>query len=416
MLRSGKRIWIVNYYTSSPELVSNPRYLELARHFQEAGYEVITFNSSVKHGTDIDLIPDGRRFYAKQYGEFNFVHVKSPHYSGNGLRRMWSIFVFAWRLNFHRRRFEAPDIVLHNIHPPFDYPIVRMAKKLNAKYVCEAWDLWPEDFVTFGLVGRNNPALKVAYAIEKKFYEAADQMVFTFDGAKDYLRRQGWTCDQGGTIDMKRYHYINNGINIRKFDSDILNFPRVVDGFEDKDICKIVYLGSIRLANHVKDLIDAALILKNDHRYRFYIYGDGDERTNLEHYVKNNEINNVSFMEKRIRLEECAWVVSHADINVMNYEKGFGKLGVSSGKMFQYLAAGKPIVCNVSIAYDDVITDNNLGVARNLSSPIEYAAEIKRIADLPKEEYKAMCQRVRRVGEMFDYKLLAAKELSVIEG
>ena len=99
----------------------------------------------------------------------------------------------------------------------------------------------------------------------------------------------------------------------------------------------------------------------------------------------------------------------------MNYEKDFGWVGLSSGKMFQYLAAGKPIVCNINIAYDDVITNNNLGVARDLQTPEEFAAEIQRIAELPKEEYKAMCQRVRKVGEQFDYKVLASKEIKLLE-
>ena len=100
----------------------------------------------------------------------------------------------------------------------------------------------------------------------------------------------------------------------------------------------------------------------------------------------------------------------------MNYEKGFGHLGVSSGKMWQYLAAGKPIVCNIDIAYDDVITENNLGVARDIHTAEDFAREIVRIADLPKEDYDAMCERVRAVARDFDYKVLAQREISVLEG
>ena len=98
----------------------------------------------------------------------------------------------------------------------------------------------------------------------------------------------------------------------------------------------------------------------------------------------------------------------------MNYEKNFGWMGVSSGKMFQYLAAGRPIVCNINIDYDDLITKNNLGIAKDLETPEEFAAEIRRIAEQPQDEYDAMCLRVREVAKQFDYKVLAAREIELL--
>lgn len=401
----SKTVWIVNYYTGTPEKASNPRYLKLAHHFMEAGYKVITFNHTFDGDED---------FQHKQYGEYDFVHVKSPSYVGNSLKRMYSIWKFARLLKRNCKRFDKPDVILHNIHPPFDYPIVKMAKKLKARYIAEAWDLWPEDFVVFGLVSRNNPAMNVAYQIEKKFYYAADEIVFTFKGAFDYLKRQGWTTETGGKIDLNHVHYINNGIDIEQFDKDALAYPRHDEDLNDPDTYKIIYLGSINLANNVQTLIEAAKILQDNPKYRFFFYGNGAQRESLEQIVKEQHIDNVVFKEKRIPLEECAWVVSQATVNVMNYAKDFGHMGVSSGKMFQYLAAGKPIVCNIDIAYDNVIEDNNLGVARNISTAEEFAAEIRRLAEQPKEEYDAMCQRVRETAYRFDYKVLAKQEIELL--
>ena len=131
--------------------------------------------------------------------------------------------------------------------------------------------------------------------------------------------------------------------------------------------------------------------------------------------MKENNIVNVHFKERRIPLAECAWVVSQATVNIMTYEKGFGYMGVSSGKMFQYLAAGKPIVCNIDIAYDNVIADNDLGVAHNIDTPEVFAQAIRKCAEQPAIQYQTMCERVRKVAERFDYKKLAAEEIIVIE-
>ena len=162
-------------------------------------------------------------------------------------------------------------------------------------------------------------------------------------------------------------------------------------------------------------LIEAAELLQNLGYYRFFIYGDGADREELEKKVKDEGITNVVFKEKRIPLCECAWVVSQATVNIMNYQKGFGYMGISSGKMFQYLAAGKPIVCNVNIAYDDVITDNNLGIARDIETPEDFAQAIRSVAEQPRASYDAMCERVRQTAVRFDYKKLAAEEIKVIE-
>lgn len=403
----AKRIWIVNYYTS-PDC-SNPRYLKFAKYFMAKGYEVLTFYADWKCEEDTTL------FEEQNVNGLDFVRVKAPNYNGNGVGRMKSIFSFAWSIKKHCKDFNRPDIILHNIHTPFDYPIVWTAKKLNAKYIAEAWDLWPEDFVTFGLVSRKNPALHFFYWVEKKLYYHADQLVFTFLGAVDYLKRKGWTKETGGKIDLSRVHYINNGIDLEQFDKDKIAYPRSDEDINRKDIIKVIYLGSVNLANHVQTLIDAANILQSDERYHFFIYGDGAHRDYLEQYVNHKGIKNVIFKERRIPLYECAWVVNQATVNIMNYEKKFGWAGVSSGKMFQYLAAGKPIVCNINIAYDDVITDNNLGIARDIDTAEAFAQAIRDVAELPKEAYDAMCARVREAAKHFDYKVLCAEELKVIE-
>lgn len=405
----GKRIWIVNYYTGNPDKIFNPRYTQLAKYFMLAGYEVITFNANYEDNEGAPL------FERKMYGDYDYVHVKAPQYVGNGLKRMYSIWKFAQTIKKHALEFENPDVILHNVHAPFDYPIVNVAKKMNAKYISEVWDLWPDNFANFGMVSRSNPAMKVFYRVERWIYEHADQLVFTIPGALQYLQDKKWTTKEGGKIDMSCVHYINNGVDIKAFEQDKETWPRKDADLNDPNIVKIVYLGSINRANHVHTFIEAAKILKDLPTYRFFIYGDGADRELLEKKVADESITNVIFKEKRIPLCEVAWLVSKSTINIMTYQKGFGYMGVSSGKMFQYLAAGRPIICNVRIAYDDVITDNQLGIAQDIETPEAFAKSIRDLVEQPRPSYDAMCERVRKVAERFDYKNLAAEEIKVIE-
>lgn len=410
----GKKIWIVNYYSSPPEYASNSRHLEFAKHLRAAGYEVIIFSSGFLRDKRIHLVPKGEKYTRVQYGEDHFVHIGVRAYMKNGVKRMLSIFQFAWRVYKYRKHFEKPDIILHNIHAPFDYPVVWCAKRMGAKYIAEAWDLWPYYFVAFGLIGEKNPAMKLAYTIERKMYEKADRIIFSFEGGFDYLRNHLWTTEAGGKIDLSKVYYINNGVNLRVFNVNKNKYRLDDEDLLDDKSFKVIYLGSVRLVNNVKQLIDAAKLLVYDSRYKFLIYGNGVDKLYLKKYCKENKITNVLFKEDWIPLCYVPYVVSCASLNVMNYQKKFGDYGVSSGKMFQYLAAGKPILCNIKLNYD-IIEANNLGVAQNLDTPEKYAKAIGTIANQSKEQYEAMCERVCKMGENFDYDVLSSKLLKVLE-
>ena len=409
-----KRIWIVNYYSTPPEYVSNPRHLEFAHYLREAGYDVTIFSSGYLHYKNIDLVPDDKKYLETQYGEYKFVHIKVKHYVGNGLDRMFSIFQFAWRLFRYREHFEKPDIILHNIHAPFDYPVLWCAKKLKAKYIVEAWDLWPDSFVRFGLISKNNPIVKVAYAIERRLYEKADKIIFSFEGGIDYLKDNKWTKELGGKLDTNKIFYINNGVNLKKFHADIEQHQLHDKDLEDTTHFKVIYLGSVRLVNNIKQLIDAANILRTNAKIKFLIYGDGSDRAYLEQYCKENKIDNVIFKEKWIPLRNVPYVLSRSSLNILNYQKDFGIYGVSSGKLFQYLASGKPICSNIKMNYC-LIEKHHLGIAKDLETPQKYADAIFSIASLDKTSYDAMCNRVKEVSKEFDFKVLSDKLIKVIE-
>lgn len=410
----GKKVWIVNYYIAPPEYMSNTRHLGFSHNLQENGYDVTIFSSGYLREKDINLVPKGKDYIEVKYGEYKYVHIKTNSYVGNGLDRMKSIFMFAHNLYKLRNKFEKPDVIIHNIHAPFDYPIYKMAKKMKVRYISEAWDLWPYYFVTFGLISHKNPLMKWAYYIERKMYEKSSDIIFSFEGGIDYLRWHNWTTESGGAINSKKVHYINNGLDIAEFDKHVIEFPKEDEDLHNQEKFRVIYLGSIRLVNNVKQLIDAAAILKDDSKYSFLIYGSGNEKPVLQKYCKDNHIDNVIFKDDWIPYNEVAYVVSQASLNIMNYQKGFGDYGISSGKFFQYLASGKPILCNIKLNYSD-IERYNLGIDADLDTPEKYASAIRSIANLSKEDYDAMCKRVRETSKKFDYKILSERLIKVLE-
>lgn len=409
------KIWIVNYYTVPPAFARNERHLKFAHYLKEAGYDVTIFCAQCKRAGEQGVPAKGQLFKETTYGEHKFVHVKVKPYKGNGHARMISIFQFAWLIFVHRKRFERPDVILHNIHEPFDYPISWCAKKLKAKYIVEDWDLWTQSFVDTGLVKKGSIASKILYRLNRKLFAKADRIVFTMEGGPDYIRQRGWDKESGGPIDMSKVYYINNGLDLADFERNKVEHVRKDDDLTDESIRKVVYLGSINLANNIKQLIDAANLLKDHKNIKFLIYGDGADRKELEEYCEANQIDNVVFKEKSIPLHDVSYVISQARVNMLNYYKNFGLYGVSSGKLFQYLAAGKPICCNVNMKSYDLITRYNLGISKEYCTAQEYADAILSLLDMPQDEYEAMCGRVREVAIQFDYKVLSNKLIEILK-
>lgn len=409
-----KQIWIVNYYTSPPDYVANPRHLKFANYLMQSGYDVTIFSTSFLRSNNIDFVPKDKKYIKVTYDNYRFVHIKSLHYSGNGIKRMLSIFQFSYRLLFYRKKFNKPDIILHNIHAPFDYLISVCAKKLKANYIVEAWDLWPDSFVRFGLIKPSNPIVKIAYYLEKKLYERADRIIFSLEGGIDYIKEKKWDKEQGGNIELNKIHYINNGVDLDEFKNNKKEYRLKHPELEDNEFFKVVYLGAIRQANNLQKLIDAAVFVQKDPTIKFLIFGRGSERANLEKYCQDRHIKNVIFKDQWVSLNYVPYLLSCSSLNILNYRKNFGKYGISSGKFFLYLASGKPTLSNTKMNYC-LINKYNLGIANDIETSQEYADAILKIKNMSPLDYESMCNRTKEVVKQFDYKNLSHKLLKIIE-
>jgi len=406
---SMKRIWLINQYAMPPELESRLRTIKFAQYLTQKGYDVTIFASSIMHNMDIDLITDNSLYIEKSYGDIKFVHIKTMKYDSNKLARIISSFQFPWRLKKIIKHYPKPDVILQTAYIPFGLDLYYTAKKLSAKYIIEIVDLWPETFVELGLINKKNPLLYLAYKAEKWLYEKADHIVFSMEGGVNYIQDKHWDKYQGGKIDLAKVHYINNGVDLIDFNQNVENYKLDDKDLDDINTKKIIYLGSIRLANNLKQLIDAAALLKDYKDIKFLLYGNGDDREYLESYCKENGINNVIFKDKWIDPKYVPYVVSCSMVNILNYMPGhFGGYGGSQSKMFQYMASGKPICCNLKMMYCP-INKNNLGIAREFSSAKEYADAIYSLANLEDKEYNEILDRNKTTAKSFDYRALTDK-------
>lgn len=400
-------IWFVNKEAApSSEFATHMRTLRQAKFFQDKGYEVKVFCSAVVHNSKI--VHKFKGLYKEEiHDDVPLVFVKCPEYGESFVKRVLSFIVFS--INMLRIKMDSkPDIIVHESKTPFDILCMRLAKKYKARYIVDIEDLWPFEFEQVGVISKNNPILKLFYRLQRYIYSKGEHVVISMEGGQDYVRERKWDKEQGGPIDINRVHYVNNGISLEEFKYNAENYTVYDDELTDKDIFKVIYLGSIRHANNLDQLIDAAKYLQDEPKIKIMIYGDGPEREKLEQRCEKEHIDNVKFKARWTELKYVPYVLSCADLHILNYGKNWAPYGGSMNKMMMAFASGKPMVCNADLPYSE-INRHDLGVDKVFNSPEEYAQAIKSIYEMPKDEYEAMCNRVKVVAKRYDINYLCER-------
>lgn len=404
------RIWLINHYAVPPQYYPLARQNYFARYLMQKGHEVTIFAASTVHNSDLNLIEDDTPYREDVVDGVHYVLIRCKGYHGNGASRILNMQEFARKLPGVCDQYPRPDAIVATSMPPMSCAAgIKLARKYGCRGIAEIADLWPESLIAYGIAGAHNPAVLWLRRVEKWIYTRSDAVVFTMEGAYDYIREQRWEK----AVPRSKVHYINNGVDLEQFNYNKDNFRVDDPDLEDPDTFKVVYTGSIRQVNNLGLLLDAAREVK-DPRVRFLVWGDGDERSALEKRVQDEKIGNVVF-KGRVEKKFVPSIVSRADVNIAhNTPSPLFRFGISFNKMFDYLAAGKPVLSDFPCPYNPA-TDHGAGLDVRQPDAVSIARAVEKMAAMPPQEREAMARNALRTAQEYDFRKLTDKLLDVIE-
>jgi glycosyltransferase involved in cell wall biosynthesis len=405
----NKTIWLINAYAMPPYKEQRIQTLKRAEYLQKRGFEVFIITGSNFHNSDEDINSDNSLFVDIDYDGIKYIHVRTAKYKNSNLLRIYSLLQFYFKLFKIIKIKKKPDFISLYAAIPFSNIIYFLAKKYKCKLILDVVDLWPESLLELGLISKYNPLLWLSYIAEKWMYEKADLIVFSMEGGKDYLIEKKWDINSGGKIDLSKVKYINNGVDLYDFNLNKNEYTIKDIDLEDKNLFKVIYMGSIRLANGVDLLLDAAKQLVHVKDLKFLIYGSGPERIKIQNRINTEAIDNVILKQEWVELKYVPYILSKSSLNLLNYAKSkIWRFGGSQSKSFQYMASGKPIVSNVEMSYCP-ITRYNLGISKEFKSAKEYSEAILYIYSLNKEKYHELCNNSLIASRNYNYEDLTNK-------
>ncbi|WP_209121751.1 glycosyltransferase family 4 protein [Alkalihalobacillus sp. BA299] len=244
-----------------------------------------------------------------------------------------------------------------------------LSKVYRAKFVFEVRDLWV-DFAE--LLGQfSQPLLlKLARKLENFLYQKADLIITVTEGYKTRLMDQG--------IPEQRIKVITNGVDPDTFPSDDIETDvRKELGIEDKLV--ILFAGNMGAAQGLDAVIDAAERLQQEEQpVHFLFIGYGVEKEKLKAKAHERNLNNVQFFNSMKKHELSAYYKA-ADMCLVTLKKHPLFSITIPSKVFDCMAANKPILIGVDGEARAIVESNHAGVYFEPENAIDLVEKITAI-------------------------------------
>lgn len=399
-------LWIVNQYAQPDGAPGISRHSTLARLMRPHGIST-TIVAGDRHYWSGRVSGDRRPVASDSARR---ITVWTPQAESNGAKRVLSMLAFSvmaigkgWR----RRSGCGPDVVIGSSPHPFGAVAAwALAKRHHARFVLEIRDIWPKSLVNMLGTPKWHPFIVLLGAVERFLYARADVIVTLLPGSDTHIRA---VCPRSADI-----HWIPNGV---EFEQGRGPAPR-----EQNGEFVAMYAGAHGLPNSLDTLVKAAGIAarrdremeRHAPRIRVVLVGDGKEKSNLVRMAADLGLDNVSFLDSVPKAEVPALLAS-ADVLVLTLlDSPVFRDGISPNKLFDYMAAGRPVIMSVDTPVDPVKTAR-AGVTVQPANAEALADAMLNMRDTPIAERDAMGRRGREYVEAnHDMRALAARLAGVV--
>jgi glycosyltransferase involved in cell wall biosynthesis len=348
VLRFDMHILLIHQAFASIKEPGGTRHYEIARDLVANGHKVTVITGQVSYLTGEATGKEGLvnhevdehgvkilRAYAYQEWHRSFLHRILSFVSF-----MFSSFAFGLRT-------KQVDVVWGTTPPLFQGLTAWILARLKrVPFLFEVRDLWPKFAVAVGVL-QNSLLIKLSEGLERFLYRKADRVVINSPGFRDHV------IDRGARF----VELIPNGVDISMFPKGAgsESSTRWEKGFV------VLYAGAHGVSNDLGVLLEAASILSDNKEIRLVLIGDGKEKNTLVEMSKEMALENVEFLPP-VPKEDIPGVLASADACVAILKPIEAFKSTYPNKVFDYMAAGKPVVLAIDGVIRNVVEEAGAGV------------------------------------------------------
>jgi colanic acid biosynthesis glycosyl transferase WcaI len=242
------------------------------------------------------------------------------------------------------------------------------ARARGKPFIFDLQDIWPESGRVCGML-RDSLLFRALQLLERFVYRRCAAISVITPGFGRYLESCG--------IPAGRIAVLHNGIEVGLFkDGKVEHRFLAEHDLEGKFV--VLYFGNVGLAQNLRTLLEAAERLQDEPDVQFVIMGDGVDKANLIRFVQERKLANCRFVPTQPRGQLPGIVAGAQALVVMLRRSELFTITIPS-KLYECLAAGKPIICTVPGDAAAIVNEAGTGLVVPPDDPVAVADAIRRI-------------------------------------
>lgn len=367
----------------TPHDTGSDRHYYFAKYLQSKGHEVCVITGNVDYKNACKRFPNVSGILEKRFESILIKYVPVyTNFRGSFLRRIF--FFISFFVNSVWFALREPKIdAIYAISTPLSVGLlgVLVSKVRNKPLFFEVTDVWPDAAIHSGVI-KNRLVIYIAEVVEKLCYETSHQIICLTNGILSAINKKG--------AYSAKTKFIPNGVDFdlfRKIGNDAIAELRSTHNFSDKFV--FMYMGAHGRYNSLETIIQAAKILRENTNIFFVFVGEGDEKSKLIEFSSKHQMNNVLFLGTLSRLESVKLLAS-ADGFLLPNRKGDFFKGNLPNKLFDYLAAAKPVIVSGYGESADLIQAAEAGLVIDAENPEGLVHAILNIIQMDVDQANAM--------------------------
>ncbi|HEB95776.1 MAG TPA: glycosyltransferase WbuB [Sedimenticola thiotaurini] len=380
------RIHIVNQYVRLPWQDGGTRHFLIARELVRRGHDVTLVASPVNYasGRPEQGVSPG----LAEYDGVKVLWLETPPYRSHSVSRIWNMLVFAARVMYSQAaaKLPVPDVVIGS--SPHLFAAVaarRRAAAAAVPFLFEVRDLWPLSLQEISGFSDRHPLIRIFRRAESSCYRHAARTITLLPNAAAYMEAHG--ADRGSV------RWIPNGVELQPLPEDA--------GGEREGRFIVTYTGTHARANALETILQAAGLLQergygDDILFRFV--GRGSEKGRLQKMAQQRAPGMVEFLDP-VPKQEVLSVLAGTDACIATLKAiPLYRHGISLNKLFDYLAAARPVILAGDSPRNPVELSGG-GIVVPPGDPAAIAEAVLRLKAMPEAERREMGRAGRRYVE-----------------
>lgn len=378
-----RRIWILNHYAVTPASAGGTRHFSLASNLNRLGWRCTIIASDTNHVSGLDEFPEIEHPHLTDYEDVEFLWLKTAEYHGNGFARVRGMFQYFFSvLKKHTTNtLERPDVVVgSSVHPLAALAGAILAKRYRVPFVYEIRDLWPETLIQMGSIKRKSLPAIILRRLERYLVSRAELVVSLLPHISTYFETHH--------MSPRKTLWLSNGV-------DLESFPFTEANDTGGAPLSIVYFGAHGQANGLDVVINALKLFKDANgadliKMRFIGEGPGKNKLIERAEALGLTEFDISF-EPQVLKAEIPAIAAEADafiISVLDLPELY-KYGISMNKLFDYLAAARPVLI-ASSAPNNPVDEANCGYSSPAQDAETLAINLRLLSESTAEQRKNM--------------------------